>query len=385
MESDALRQIFIQRLKDTRERKGLSQGELAQLTGLKPAAVSHFETGIRLPSFENLRRLADALAITIDYLVGRTDAPSLSGPTAEMLFRSFSRMTPVDQRVLADMALALAARHQIARGEIPWPEEIEQCARKTLADAGIAALPVDPFKVARHFKIDLQPFDNLPGASHGYILRTGDAFRIGYSQALNNKGQINVTVAHELGHYFLPEHLAQLCPTDGALHCCVPETGGTMLENQADHFAADLLLPRDWFVKAMEGVPDNLDGIKKMADDCQASLTATAGRFARCHPGPAGIIVSRGGKIVYGFLSDDMRRLVPDRNVRYQKGRTLPEGSVSRQFNEDENNVVGCRDERGDTRLSKWFPGNPVDREGVEEVVGLGRYGRSLTLLRFNP
>ena len=35
------------------------------------SAISHFETGTRKPSFDNLRRLADALDVTTDYLLGR--------------------------------------------------------------------------------------------------------------------------------------------------------------------------------------------------------------------------------------------------------------------------------------------------------------------------
>ena len=51
----------------------MSQADLADKTGLQPAAVSHFETGQRSPSFENLKKLADALSISVDYLLGRID------------------------------------------------------------------------------------------------------------------------------------------------------------------------------------------------------------------------------------------------------------------------------------------------------------------------
>ena len=46
--------------------------ELAERTGFHPSAVPHFETGQRAPSFDNLKRLADALDVTTDYLLGRT-------------------------------------------------------------------------------------------------------------------------------------------------------------------------------------------------------------------------------------------------------------------------------------------------------------------------
>jgi transcriptional regulator with XRE-family HTH domain len=62
---------FGQRLASIRQVRGLSQSELAAKTGLEPSAVSHFETGRRLPSMGNLKVLCDALDISADYLIGR--------------------------------------------------------------------------------------------------------------------------------------------------------------------------------------------------------------------------------------------------------------------------------------------------------------------------
>jgi transcriptional regulator with XRE-family HTH domain len=47
----------------------MSQADLAQKTGLEPSAISHFETGRRRPSLGNLKRLAEALGVSIDTLV----------------------------------------------------------------------------------------------------------------------------------------------------------------------------------------------------------------------------------------------------------------------------------------------------------------------------
>src|SRR5271154_6470907 len=83
-------------LRKTRENKGLSQSELAHKAGFQPSAISHFESGRRAPSFDNLRRLADALSVTVDYLLGRETDPKSAGPVAEQLFRDFARMTSKD-------------------------------------------------------------------------------------------------------------------------------------------------------------------------------------------------------------------------------------------------------------------------------------------------
>lgn len=61
---------FGERLARARERKGWSQTDLANRTGLQPAAVSHFECGRREPSLANLRRLVIALDCDAGELIG---------------------------------------------------------------------------------------------------------------------------------------------------------------------------------------------------------------------------------------------------------------------------------------------------------------------------
>ncbi len=63
-------------LKNCRQDKNLNQTELAQKTSLQPSAISHFESGSRKPSFDNLIKLADALEVTTDYLLDRGAFPT---------------------------------------------------------------------------------------------------------------------------------------------------------------------------------------------------------------------------------------------------------------------------------------------------------------------
>lgn len=101
---------FAERLKVVREEKGLSQTELAAKTGLQPSAVSHFESGRRSPSFDNLRRLADALNVTIDYLLGRSNQREAVGPASDLLFRNYERLSNEDQEQVNKFAEFLAEK-----------------------------------------------------------------------------------------------------------------------------------------------------------------------------------------------------------------------------------------------------------------------------------
>ena len=88
------REVFPDRLRAARDRQGWSQAELAEKSGFQASAISRFETGAAKPSFENLRRLAGALRVSTDYLLGLSDDPTASAAHApDPLFRKFEGMT----------------------------------------------------------------------------------------------------------------------------------------------------------------------------------------------------------------------------------------------------------------------------------------------------
>jgi transcriptional regulator with XRE-family HTH domain len=107
--------IFPDRLRTARQTKGYSQTDLAKRTEMQPSAISHFENGRRLPSFENLRRLAETLGVSIDYLLGRVEEPKNSGQVVEQFFRHLSEMSDDDKEILAATAKALAERNKKRR------------------------------------------------------------------------------------------------------------------------------------------------------------------------------------------------------------------------------------------------------------------------------
>ena len=98
-------------LRSVREQKSMSQSKLGEKAGLQPAAISHFENGRRAPSFSNLRKLADALSVSIDYLLGREEEPAAAGPKVEAIFRHIQSMSSADQDLLTKMAENLADRN----------------------------------------------------------------------------------------------------------------------------------------------------------------------------------------------------------------------------------------------------------------------------------
>lgn len=65
---------FNVRLKQLRQKHKLTQSELADILGLKPTAISNYESKRNEPSFEKLIALSKYFSVSCDYLLGISDA-----------------------------------------------------------------------------------------------------------------------------------------------------------------------------------------------------------------------------------------------------------------------------------------------------------------------
>ena len=108
---------FRRRLSQLRTKKQLTQAQLAEKAGLPPATISHFETGFRFPAPLTLQKLAKALEVTMDYLMGGEVPEAPAGPLAEALFRDFNELTEDSQEQLLDMSRLLRAKDERKRGD----------------------------------------------------------------------------------------------------------------------------------------------------------------------------------------------------------------------------------------------------------------------------
>ena len=66
--------MAIMRIRELRERAGLSQAELARRMGVKRPSVIQWELGQSYPTADKLPRLAEVLACTVDELYEKSTA-----------------------------------------------------------------------------------------------------------------------------------------------------------------------------------------------------------------------------------------------------------------------------------------------------------------------
>ena len=111
MPKSAPSDAFPDRLRAARDLRGYSQGALGDRAKMPPSSIAHFEGGSRKPSFDTLRRLATALEVTTDYLLGRVDQPDLA-EAGDPLFRDVGKLTGQDRELAKDFLKMLSERHE---------------------------------------------------------------------------------------------------------------------------------------------------------------------------------------------------------------------------------------------------------------------------------
>ena len=70
-----LKEVFSQRLKETRIKNGEKQYQLADYLGINKSRVSEMEKGLATTSFDKLVMICEHYNISADYLLGLKDEP----------------------------------------------------------------------------------------------------------------------------------------------------------------------------------------------------------------------------------------------------------------------------------------------------------------------
>jgi Zn-dependent peptidase ImmA (M78 family) len=252
----------------------------------------------------------------------------------------------------------------------------EATARRVLHELGIASLPIDPIRIAEEHSIMVEAKSTQNEGFSGMLARVGETFGIMYATHLENEGFERFSIAHELGHYFLPDHVQQVL-REGVHRSHANFSSGDPYEQEADAFAAALLTPEPLFRTAMSRYGVGLAVIQSLAKDCKTSLTATACRFARFTPNAAAIIQSTDGIIDFCTFSETMK----DAKVRWlKKGTPVPAGTLTARLARNSKAVLEAAEMADEVDLCDWFDcsSNHIVKE---EVVGQGRYGKVLTII----
>jgi hypothetical protein len=260
--------------------------------------------------------------------------------------------------------------------------EIRRIAQQVVKDAGFTALPVDPKQIVRSKDYLLQSWEPQELGISGFLMIKGNAVGIGYSTAIKNDGFCNFTVGHELGHLNIDGHLDALFQGGDGIHYSKSGyVSNDEHEREADAFAAELLMPEPLFLAAMRQAGSGFPAIQRLAIKGETSIVATALRFAELAEDPVAVVISSGGRVEFAKMSAALREV---RGMSWiKKGDLIPRSSTTAAFNRDAAKVAAGASAEAMSPLADWCNGAP-DVEMKEDVVGLGHYGKTLTVLFTN-
>ena len=115
MQDSELRKAFGSRVKQLRKQRHWSQKELATQVGIRFQLLNKYEGGQHIPPPETLIKLADALDVTVDYLL--TGNPVEDSPLAStQLFKRFKALEGFeeeDQQTVINVIDAIIAKRQV--------------------------------------------------------------------------------------------------------------------------------------------------------------------------------------------------------------------------------------------------------------------------------
>jgi transcriptional regulator with XRE-family HTH domain len=95
--------VLSERVATSRRARKLSQVKLSEMAKVSPASISQIENGLRTPSTPVLYRIACALSVSIDYLVGgpsQDEIDELMNKPFVDFCREFVKLSSTDQSII---------------------------------------------------------------------------------------------------------------------------------------------------------------------------------------------------------------------------------------------------------------------------------------------
>jgi transcriptional regulator with XRE-family HTH domain len=107
------------RIKDLRKQKNLSQSELADKVGISYAQIGRYETKGSQPPAETLKKIADALGVTPDFLIygtsGEKAKTKLKDADLIQQFQAIESMDEEDKNVVKKLIDAFITKKQLQK------------------------------------------------------------------------------------------------------------------------------------------------------------------------------------------------------------------------------------------------------------------------------
>ncbi len=244
----------------------------------------------------------------------------------------------------------------------------EYYAINLLEDLKIRSFPINPFEITKTLGIPV--VESNTKNYEGFLLKDTQNARIIISNQITNKGRKNFTLAHELGHHYIPTH-------DKKTYQCSPNPFSSkgIIEREADIFASELLLPEILLKPMLHMYKADFESIIELSEDCDTSLTATAIKFTKHSDDCCALIATSNNTIDWFGKSSSFPYWI-DHGAQISAGTLTASYSLKGVFQEPESQEI---------HASYWVNGKGIDNSSTlfESCVPMPDYGVVLTMLWF--
>lgn len=248
-------------------------------------------------------------------------------------------------------------------------EEIEHLAESIVSE-GSMGIPIDPYYIAQKYGIEVIEGTGYGSYFNGIIVHTDGKFYIVLNMDVLTDPYYNkskYTCAHELGHFFIKEHKELLEKGISMPYTSIRSSNIEVKkrEDQAQLFAAALLMPRSIFIEQALKLAPGFGAIIELSRYFKTSFLSTAIRYSCLDIVPTIQILwyeegIKGRNISNGFAKvlgkDPLMKVDPN---RYQ----MDEEEIT--FEMTEYNSIKFK--RSITSLSSWVFN--LDEIGIEDML----------------
>ena len=120
-----------------------------------------------------------------------------------------------------------------------------------------------------------------------------------------------------------------------------------------------------------------------LASQCETSLTAAALRYAEIGQLPIGVIQARQGKVEFCATYPLQSHVGWARPL--SRNANVPAESATQRLSQDIDAILRSGEDSDSCEAIDWFPSADSNAGLIEEVIGLGKFGRTLTVLTLDP
>ncbi len=113
---------FGERLRKIRREKGFTQEHLAKLSNTSQRMIAHYESHIKRPPLDKIKDFADALNVTVEYLLGTTELNKEQKKKEQVSYSIMKRVKVIeklpvrDQKAIFRLINSLAEKNRIKEG-----------------------------------------------------------------------------------------------------------------------------------------------------------------------------------------------------------------------------------------------------------------------------